>query len=139
MCPNAACAAEFSASENMKNGSFLLYIPLQSQLKDLFANKDIAQSQLTKRRMRKDILDDNFDGAAMQKFIEEGKVGPNDFTLLWNCDGVPVSKSSGYLPLVKESEELAQGFDWVDPATVNAVNFAGLIFQVWQHKTYICG
>ncbi len=28
--------------------------------------------------------------------MREGKLGTNDFTLLWNCDGVPVLKSSGF-------------------------------------------
>ncbi|XP_063959922.1 uncharacterized protein LOC135155125 [Lytechinus pictus] len=160
-CPNEACAVQFSASENMKNGSFILYIPIQSQLEDLFANRDIASSRLIKQRVRKDTLDDIFDGAAMQKLITEGKVGPDDFTLLWNCDGVPVFKSSNYsiwpiqivvnelpadmrrkhvlfcglwfglskpdmsallAPLVSESEQLADGFDWIDPVSTNTVH-----------------
>ncbi|XP_072170541.1 uncharacterized protein [Diadema setosum] len=160
-CPNDACAEEFNASESVKNGSFLLYIPLQSQLLDLFSNRDIARSRIMKRTERKDTLDDIFDGAAMQRLLAEGKVGPDDFTLLWNCDGVPVFKSSGYsiwpiqvvvnelppdvrhkhvlfcglwfgpkkpdmntllTPLISEAEQLAQGFDWVDPNSNNVVH-----------------
>ena len=96
-CTNTTCGAQFQAAENRKNGTFCLYIPIQSQLRDLFENRKFAQSIIDKsRRETGDVLQYIFDGSEMKRIIREGNLGSNDFTLLWNCDGVPVFNSSGF-------------------------------------------
>lgn len=94
ICQNDQCQAECDINKCQKNGNFFLYLPLESQLKDLLENHGISASLVNKcNRHNSDIYEDIFDGNEMKTVIRENNLTNHDLTLLWNCDGVPTFES----------------------------------------------
>lgn len=93
-CPH--CDLAFSIASNLKNGSFMIYLPLSSSLKDVLESlKNNSQHLINKAEwVWDDTIRDIFDGDIMRDHIQNNTIGQWDLTLLWNCDGIPVFESS---------------------------------------------
>lgn len=77
-----------------KNGSFFLVLSLSSQLKDILENPSLTLSRHT--TAEKEVLNDIQCGAEYRKLRENGQLGDCDISLLCNCDGIPIFRSSNY-------------------------------------------
>ncbi|XP_059367669.1 uncharacterized protein LOC132106067 [Carassius carassius] len=93
-CPH--CDLPFDIASNLKSGSFMIYLPLSSSLKDVLESlKKNSQQLINKAEWEwDDTIRDIFDGDVMREHIQNKTTGPWDLTLLWNCDGIPVFESS---------------------------------------------
>lgn len=92
-CPSHCtfCNTEFDAIRSLKNGFFFLVIPLHTQIKQLLQEHDVS---LTEKNRSIGVLTDIQSGEEYQKLCDSGVIGEDDLTLIWNCDGAPVFKSS---------------------------------------------
>ena len=72
-------------SENVRNDFFFFYMPVKKQVHQLLSEKSIAESLYSNTHVG------IFTGALYKQ-----KVHQNELSLLWNCDGVPVFKSSSF-------------------------------------------
>ena len=90
----AACQFVFDADTNLKNGSFFLMMSLSCQIKDILENPNLHLSRET--AAKEGVLNDIQCGAEYRKLRETGQLGEHDVSLLWNCDGIPIFKSSKY-------------------------------------------
>lgn len=88
------CQAAFNADDNLKNGSFFLVLSLSSQLRDILENPSLSVSRQTTDM--KDVLNDIQCGDEYRKLRVNGQLGECDISLLWNCDGIPIFRSSNY-------------------------------------------
>ncbi|MGH0120675.1 UNVERIFIED_CONTAM: hypothetical protein FKN15_035061 [Acipenser sinensis] len=92
-CPE--CHDPFTNDSSLNKGLFMIYLPLSSQLKDVLENHVVAQKLIHKSAWAWDeTIRDIFDGDIMKDYIQHGKIGEWDLSLLWNSDGVPVFESS---------------------------------------------
>ncbi|XP_076844425.1 uncharacterized protein LOC143489348 [Brachyhypopomus gauderio] len=87
------CHSPFDANVSLKNGSFFLVMSLSTQIKELLENQEVT---LLPKVTASDTINDIQNGALYQKLVINGEIGEDDLTLLWNCDGIPVFKSSKY-------------------------------------------
>ena len=81
-------------------GNFLIYLPLEKQLQELFhrlgENVDLSY-RFTRTKMVQDAIEDIFDGQ-MYKSVGDGALmdDPNAMSISFSSDGVPIFRSSGY-------------------------------------------
>nr|XP_023701086.1 uncharacterized protein LOC111861049 isoform X1 [Paramormyrops kingsleyae]XP_023701087.1 uncharacterized protein LOC111861049 isoform X1 [Paramormyrops kingsleyae]XP_023701088.1 uncharacterized protein LOC111861049 isoform X1 [Paramormyrops kingsleyae]XP_023701089.1 uncharacterized protein LOC111861049 isoform X1 [Paramormyrops kingsleyae] len=85
------CRAEFNVNESLLNGSYFLVLNLTSQIKDVLENPNLSWCK--KVKSEGELCDIQY-GMEYQKLVCSGDLGENDISLLWNCDGIPVFKSS---------------------------------------------
>ena len=90
MC--GACNAVTDSESCLKSGCFFLVLSLASQIKTL-----LEQNQGLKKDWQcAYVISDIQCGEEYQKLKESGELGEDDITLIWNCDGIPVFRSSKY-------------------------------------------
>lgn len=85
------CNLPFNADSNLKNGSYFLVLNLSSQIKDILEN---PQTALAINVSPSGVFNDIHSGTQYEKLIRSGETSEDDVSLLWNCDGIPVFKSS---------------------------------------------
>ncbi|XP_076851814.1 uncharacterized protein LOC143508558 [Brachyhypopomus gauderio] len=89
----SACHAITDSESCLKSGCFFLVLKLASQLKTLLEQK---QTSLNKDQLSADEISDIQFGEEYRKLKDSGELGEDDISLIWNCDGIPVFKSSKY-------------------------------------------
>ncbi|XDV23432.1 hypothetical protein PO909_028010 [Leuciscus waleckii] len=87
----SVCHMLFDADTNLKNGLYFLVLKLSSQIKDILEN---PKNTLERKMSSNGIINDIHSGIEYEKLIRSGKISEEDVSLLWNCDGIPVFKSS---------------------------------------------
>ncbi|XP_062841554.1 uncharacterized protein LOC134300980 [Trichomycterus rosablanca] len=86
-----SCNTVFDASANLKNGFYFLVLPLYAQIQQLLQEHSVSLNEKTRTS---GVLSDIQSGEEYQKLHDSGVLGKDDLTLIWNCDGAPVFKSS---------------------------------------------
>lgn len=94
------CHINYAQQDLVKKGFFFVYIPLQEQLTELLQRPDIGSKidhRFTRIKKNENNYEDIYDGQ-MYKQIVNGKLmnDPNALSISFNCDGVPVFKSSNF-------------------------------------------
>ncbi|KAG1652613.1 hypothetical protein GQR58_026194 [Nymphon striatum] len=89
-CCNS-CNTKLDREQCLKDGNFYLYIPIEDQLKKLLKKHSLVK--------KSDFVDQDdlvcaFSGRIIKEHFNKGEITDDDLTLLWNCDGAPVFKSS---------------------------------------------
>jgi len=87
----SSCEAKFDAEKNLRAGSYFLVLSLSAQIKDILEKPEIC---LNKTESIPGIVSDIQCGEEYQKIKQSGQMGPDDISILWNCDGIPVFKSN---------------------------------------------
>lgn len=87
------CCTVTDSDSCLKSGSFFLVLSLASQIKTLLEQK---QASLKKVVPVADTISDIQCGDEYQKLKESGALGEDDISLIWNCDGIPLFRSSKY-------------------------------------------
>lgn len=87
----SSCKAEFDKDKNLSVGCYFLVLSLSAQIVDILERPEM---HLNKKESFPGILSDIQCGAEYQKLKQSGQLGPDDLTILWNCDGIPVFKSN---------------------------------------------
>lgn len=88
------CEAEVSTS-------YFIEVPIESQIKALFAKKGIEEKlkfRFIRQKKGHCNVEDIYDGQVYQKFLAGGGLlsDSHNISLLWNTDGIPVFKSSKF-------------------------------------------
>ena len=95
----SSCNSPFNEDESIKNGNYFIYIPLQQQIETLLSDSKIFP-HLTNRNLefslKSNTVTDITTSALYKNLICKHGLGPNDMSLTWNTDGIPVFKSSNY-------------------------------------------
>jgi len=87
----SSCEAKFDAEKNLRAGSYFLVLSLSAQIKDILEKPEIC---LNKTESIPGIVSNIQCGEEYQKIKQSGQMGPDDISILWNCDGIPVFKSN---------------------------------------------
>lgn len=129
-CPLSGCSCRILLEESLEGGYFFFHLPLAPQLSDLFENHNI--SHLIKQSPAvDDNLCDIVNGDMFKKLSVSMSASSADctLTLTFNCDGVPVFKSSSFSiwPILCTVNEL--------PPNIRAdhILMAGLWFGAGKH------
>nr|XP_033967044.1 uncharacterized protein LOC117467508 isoform X2 [Pseudochaenichthys georgianus] len=93
------CNTTWDKNSSLKNGNFFIYLPIQTQLEHLLQRSDIENCLNSgKNTCNSENYEDICSGKMYHNLNEKG--GPLDcphgHSLILNCDGVPVFKSSLY-------------------------------------------
>jgi hypothetical protein len=95
----SSCDSPFNKDESIKNGNYFIYIPIQQQIETLLSDSKILP-HLTNRNLelslKANTVTDITTSALYKELIIKHGLGPNDLSLTWNTDGIPVFKSSNY-------------------------------------------
>lgn len=86
----SVCQTPFDRDTSLRNGSYFLVLSLTLQLKDILEN---PQTSLAKSLCTMAVTDIQ-SGREYQKLIQSGDMGKDDISLIWNCDGISVFRSS---------------------------------------------
>ena len=94
-CPNAHCLKDLEQKGGI---SFFLEIPLIHQLQTMFSRSGFPgdlQHRFRRKKKFANNIEDVYDGEVYQKLIKQGILqSENNFSFIFNTDGVPVFKSS---------------------------------------------
>ncbi|XP_029903862.1 uncharacterized protein LOC115356780 isoform X2 [Myripristis murdjan] len=92
-CPSQcnSCNTVFDAEANLKKGIYLIVLPLYGQIKQLLEVHDVT---LNEKTTTTGVFSDTESGQEYQKLCDTGVLRKDDLSLIWNCDGAPVFKSS---------------------------------------------
>ncbi|XP_051580549.1 uncharacterized protein LOC127456206 [Myxocyprinus asiaticus] len=92
-CPSQcdSCNTVFDANANLKNGFYFLVLPLYAQIQQLLQEHGVSLNEKTRTF---GVLSDIQSGEDYQMLCVSGVLGKDDLTLIWNCDGAPVFKTS---------------------------------------------
>lgn len=93
VCPD--CQTRYVVDTIVKNGHFFLTLSLESQVQDLLENHDLTLIEGNQKEYNEQISGVH-DGDFMLDLLRSGAVAQEDLSLLWNCDGVPVFKSTQF-------------------------------------------
>ncbi len=85
------CQLAFDVNFSLKNGSYFLAASLSTQIKEILEKPKIKISGHAKIP---GYISDIQCGREYRKFKDSGEIAEDDISLLWNCDGIPVFKSS---------------------------------------------
>lgn len=85
------CQSAFDVNISLKNGSYFLVVSLSSQIKEILEKPNI---QIARDVSTPGFISDIQSGGEYRKLKERGEIAKDDISLLWNCDGIPVFKSS---------------------------------------------
>ena len=94
------CKATYDQAKHLKDGYFFIYLPIEKQIRDLFS-KCSGSVNLNYRFSRvkecPTSIEDIFDGQ-IYKTMANGTLDsdPNALSITFNCDGVPIFKSSNF-------------------------------------------
>ncbi len=94
-----SCEELFDENKSTKNGNYFIYIPLQQQIVRLLSNNKVFP-YLTNRDL--DIIlssktvNDVTTCALYKELIVRHGLNPNDVSLTWNTDGIPIFNSSNF-------------------------------------------
>lgn len=86
-----SCNTPVDAHALLKKGVYFLVLPLRSQIEQILQEHSAS---LTRHDSNLGILSDIQSGEEYKKLLDSGVLGKDDLTLIWNCDGAPVFKSS---------------------------------------------
>ncbi|XP_077061893.1 uncharacterized protein LOC143714556 [Siphateles boraxobius] len=86
-----SCRAEFDIEKNLRVGSYFLVLTLSTQIEYVLEKSD---THLNKRESIPGIVSDIQCGAEYEKLKQSGRVGADDISIIWNCDGIPVFNSN---------------------------------------------
>lgn len=89
--PQQECAFCGCSLDSSKT-NFFLVMPLKEQITKFLSTHGLPPKERSCDGTYSSIVD----GEAYQDLVNSGKIGPNDITCQWNCDGMPVFKSSNY-------------------------------------------
>jgi len=89
-CPNVLC--NHCEKESFDHNLFFMYVPLRKQLTDLFENHNVSAEIINPKLRQMQIITDIYDGELYKDAMSGA--APSDISLTFNCDGVPVFKSS---------------------------------------------
>jgi len=87
------CQTEFSAEANMKSGCFFLTIDLETQIRSVLVADGVADQLFSNKASGYGDVSDICDGTFYQS-LTDLKTGSMNISLTWNCDGIPLFKSS---------------------------------------------
>ena len=94
-----SCDSPFDEADSIKNGNYFLYLPIQNQIEDILGNAKLYP-YLTDRNLEASLnstlVTDIITSYLYKDLITKHGLGPNDITLSWNTDGIPVFNSSNY-------------------------------------------
>ena len=94
-----SCEELFDENESIKNGNYFIYIPLQQQIVRLLSNHKIFP-HLTNRDLDAIVssktVNDVTTSALYKELIVKHGLNPNDVSLTWNTDGIPIFNSSNF-------------------------------------------
>ncbi|XP_051962563.1 uncharacterized protein LOC127629523 [Xyrauchen texanus] len=92
-CPTQcdSCNTVFDANANLKNGFYFLVLSLYAQIKQLLQEHGVSLNEKTRTF---GVLSDIQSGEEYLNLCDSGILAKDDLTLIWNCDGAPVFKSS---------------------------------------------
>lgn len=85
------CQSAFDINSSLKNGSYFLASSLCTQIKEILENPNI---KIQRRTLVPGFITDIECGQEYRKLKDSGQIAEDDISLLWNCDGIPVFKSS---------------------------------------------
>ena len=96
-CPLSQCSYRTSSRDSLESGQFFFYLPLAPQLTDLIENHKILDL-IKQSPAANGNLCDIIDGDMLKKLLVtmHGSSADRNLTLTFNCDGVPVFKSSSF-------------------------------------------
>ena len=93
------CKKSFDEDESIKNGHYFMYIPVQQQIVSLLSNSNIFP-YLSNRNLNLNLQANTVNDVSTSQLYKDLVVkygfGPNDVTLTWNTDGIPIFNSSNY-------------------------------------------
>lgn len=94
------CGLTSKKKDQIRAGHCFLYLPLEEQLKTLFAQPEVARllNHRFEREKNPDSVTDIYDGAAYQELSSSPYSplsSPHNISLTFSCDGVPVFDGSG--------------------------------------------
>jgi hypothetical protein len=98
-CAMLSCAHKCTLQDSLDGGNFFFHLPLAPQLADLFRNHEVMQYLDRSRwNVASDSISDIVSGSSYRKLQQSDCNSSADLklTLTFNCDGVPVFKSSSY-------------------------------------------
>lgn len=87
------CKTEFSAEANKKSGSFFLTIGLETQIKSVLEADGVADQLFSNKAPGDSNVSDICDGT-FYRSLTDLTTGSGNISLTWNCDGIPLFKSS---------------------------------------------
>ena len=94
-----SCEELFDENESIRNGNYFIYIPLQQQIVRLLSNHKVFP-YLTNRHLdvilSSKTVNDVTTSALYKELIVKHGHNPNDVSLTWNTDGIPIFKSSNF-------------------------------------------
>lgn len=98
-CKIGQCGYKFPVRDSIRGGHFFFYLPLREQLVDMLQNHNISDL-LHERDAAANMSSRNFrnitDGNLYKAIMDLKSTASNRISLTFNCDGVPVFKSSGF-------------------------------------------
>lgn len=86
-----SCDTPLERDQCLKDGNFYLYISIEKQLKELLKRHSIIKKSEV---VIQDGLTSALSGRVMKEHFRKGQILDEDVTLMWNCDGAPLFKSS---------------------------------------------
>ena len=94
------CSVLYEKDVLLRDGNFFIYLPLEKQIRDLFTKCGDTLNlayRFTRNKISSSAIEDIFDGQ-MYKSMVGGLLmtDPNALSVAFNCDGVPIFKSSNF-------------------------------------------
>ncbi|KAM3597487.1 uncharacterized protein V6R79_005250 [Siganus canaliculatus] len=86
------CGQTFNKKSSIQNGHFFLFASLKDLLKDILQN--YGDELMDKKINGENDITDIKDGKMYQNLLHQGILAPDDITLSWNCDEVPIYNSA---------------------------------------------
>lgn len=97
-CEN--CDSYFDHDVNYKNGDYFVVLPVKEQVVNILKTTGIENNMIShddiKNSYDTSVIKDIVHGKIYKDLIGQGRLGPNDLSLLFNTDGISVFKSSNY-------------------------------------------
>ncbi|XP_071855403.1 uncharacterized protein [Apostichopus japonicus] len=90
-CPD--CSTSFNLKKSEKKGNYFLYVPIEDQLKTLLARDGISEA-IGKGSTSEGVYNDIYSGSMYKEMFSDSHHSSINLSILWNCDGVPLFKSS---------------------------------------------
>lgn len=89
----------FDENRSINNGNYFIYIPLQQQIVRLLSNNKVFP-YLTNRNLDtilgSNTVNDVTTSELYKELIVKHGLNPNDVSLTWNTDGIPIFHSSNF-------------------------------------------
>ena len=94
-CPNPKCKQSAPETESLET-SFFLEFDIHEEIKSIFSRGGMLEKLLHRFNRSKQSHTDIYDGTLYQSYLKSNSFlnYPQNISLLWNTDGIPVFKSS---------------------------------------------